>query len=230
MLHHIHKRSVCRKIPGINLIHRIAHAIPCIARAMRVASIRRFRHPYPQKSCLDRRSREPPHFIPARALGSVSVRKRRPGPCARFVDGVLSGPILHHIFPRERRAPRDPHRIDHLRRIEIHHDPLRMPRIFFAGKPLAQVRIALPIRPRISIGKPRIFCRRIVAAGRPAMRQVIPIGAPQKFVRLRFSRKISALVLGVAPRSVFVPVPVCNGQFRVLPVRDRPPSRSQRLF
>jgi hypothetical protein len=121
--------------------------------------------------------------------------------------------------------------IDLLGRGKIDHHPLRMRGIRLAGKLAGQVWVALPICIRVPIGHARILILAGIAARRSPVGQPVSVGLAQKVFGVRAwfraAQKISALVLGVAPSAVGIPVPSVIGELGILPVRDRSPARRE---
>src|SRR5208283_5417952 len=161
-----------------------------------------------------------------RAAANLALRKLHPFARVLRRNGVaLAIPILHKIFLRVRIGPGYLNRADILQRREVYDHPLRMQRIRLARELLCQIWIAFPVAGPVAIRQPRIFVLSRVAARRTALRQLVAEGLPQKITRLGAADKISALAFRVAPRSIGIPVPRTDRQFRVLPVSDRSPSR-----
>src|SRR5690348_6375634 len=96
--------------------------------------------------------------------------------------------------------------------------------IALAGEFAGQVRITLPVADIRGINRP-------VPAGRKAtVREPISKNVSHWVFRFGTASEVSALVDGVAPGTVRVPVPGSHSQFRVISVGDRPPSRRERLL
>ncbi len=96
--------------------------------------------------------------------------------------------------------------------------------VALSRKLAAEIRIALPID---EIGT----LHRAVATGRkPSMRQSIGQYVPHGVFQFAATRKVAALVNGIAPASVLRPMPCGHAKFSVVAIGDRSPSCRERLL
>src|SRR6516225_3340553 len=123
---------------------------------MRVAGIRRFRHPDTDKARAYRRTRKLEGRRAAGAVGHGAAGKREPRTLCRLMDGVRAGPILDQITAGVRVCPVDADRVDVLRGSQINDNPLRVQAVVFSRKGLAEVRIAFPVGVRVSVRETRV--------------------------------------------------------------------------
>ncbi len=115
------ERSILRHRAEINLANRISYAIPRIAGSIRIARIRRFRHPYSDEAHWNRASHQPQRLRSPFSRFYGALKKRLPHSSRRRMNRVFATrPILHLIDLRERFSPRDPDAVHllHLREIE----------------------------------------------------------------------------------------------------------------
>ena len=95
-------------------------------------------------------------------------------------------------------------------RSEIDDNPLRVSRIrltaVFAGK----IGIALPVGVGIAVGQAGVamFCAAVACV--PAVRQRVSVGVADRILQLGAAGEVSALVGGVAPGAIWIPVPRAN--------------------
>ena len=172
---------------------------------------------------------------PSAYLPVVAPCFRPPGQSLRLVETcpicptlvslthLLALPIFHHIFLGIRIRPCDLDRVDHLgkRKIDDHHCGFAE-----SGSPV-NFAVRYGLLSSSSRGLHPSFANTRSARSRCASyldalvdSQTIRAGNPSV---PRCPGNIRSCVL-VAPRSIRIPMPRVIGEFRVLPVRDRPPS------
>src|SRR4029077_8036442 len=108
--------------------------------------------------------------------------------------------------------------------LQINHYPLRMQRIALAGKLASEVRIALPI------SEVRPFHWAIAAGSEAAMRQRIRQNRPDRLLQFGAAGEIPALMCGIAPYTVSIPVPCRHTKLGVVTVSQRSPSGRKRFL
>src|SRR5579862_701056 len=170
----------------IKLANGVTHTIARIGGAIRVACVRRIRHPDAHELYRNRRRSKPKSFRLAFSIRYRTLRKRLPGSPGRGFDGIVASPVLNQIMPRVGFGPRDANRIHLLHLREIEHDPLRMQGVTLAGEVLGQIRIALPESVQISVIEAReTYVIGAVVASESSARKRIAIGIAKCLCRSR---------------------------------------------
>src|ERR1700733_610435 len=105
-----------------------------------------------------------------------------------------------------------------------------MGRLGFAGELAGEIRIALPESIGVAIGQAGVAVLGSAVAGGAAMRKRISEGVADGIFEVGAAREVAALVGGVTPRAVGIPVPGGDGEFGVLAVSDRSPSGREALL
>ena len=106
-----------------------------------------------------------------------------------------------------------------------------MQRIALSSEALREVGITFPERIQISVRQAReANVVSAVVARESAARQAISVGVAKHLRRSRRAGEISltAHIARIAPGSLWIPMPRFDGEFRVLTIRNRLPSRGQR--
>ena len=212
------------------LANRVTQTVAAVGRPVRVAGIRRSRHPDPNVLHRHRRDGKLNRGAAALAVVDDAVRKGNPRALRRLLDRVFAVPVLDHVLPREGLGPGDPHGVERTRGCQVDNHPLRMKRIVFARVRLRQVGIALPVGVQVAIGESRVadhICAVIVSDA--AMRQGISVGMANGLTEGGASGEIT-FARGIAPSALRIPVPGFHVKLGVLAVADRLPSGGEHLL
>ncbi len=227
----IDKFSITGKISCKHFACGIANTVSRIGRSVRVASVRRLGHPDADEASAHRFGCEPHDWRAALRVCKFALREIQPFAGNRLVHGIVAAqPILHAKGFCIGFGPCDAHSLDRLRRAKINHDPLGMAQITLACKSRRQIGIALPVSRCVAVRQARITVRSATVAGIAAVRQRVAVRNTQRVFGLGASREIAALLFGVAPRTIGIPMPRGNGQFSVLAVGDGTPAGGKRCF
>src|ERR1700741_4104999 len=97
------------------LANRITQTIAAVGGAVRVAGVRRSRHPDPKVLHGHRRDGKLDCGTAALTVVDDAVRKRDPRALCRLLDRVFAVPVLDHVLPREWLGPGDSHRVEEAR-------------------------------------------------------------------------------------------------------------------
>src|ERR1700722_3803878 len=204
----------------------IPNAITSAIRSMVVASIRRVRHYRPRKLGLNRLIRKLHRVAATFTALHLACGKSLPFALrtAVEIERIFTYPILHPIGLRIGILPRDANCADWVLGLQIDNHPLRMERIGFPSEFARQIWVALPIT--------EVWGRhsRVTAGREASMRQSIGKNVARRLLEVSASGEVAALMRRIAPCSVLRPVPGRHPELAVVAVRDRPPSRRQRLL
>ena len=104
-----------------------------------------------------------------------------------------------------------------------------MERVAFGGESCGKIWITFPVTCGVAVGQTRIAVRGAAVARVSTMRKWIAVGSTQCAGRLRIADEIAALACGIAPGTIWIPVPGSNAELGILPVGDWPPSGGERF-
>ena len=193
---------------------------------MGVAGIRRSGHHNADILCVDRRIVQSQRGCSTLRLRDRAVRESFPRALVLIVHGIaVAGPVLHFEILRVRISPLDADCVDVFFLVERDDDPLRVKRVVFSGELLRQIRIALPVRLRISVieaGKSIELGPAV--AGEAAMTKRVAIGMLDHFGGGSGIAGEVSLASGIAPLAFRIPVPRLHKQVGVLAITDYAPS------
>src|ERR1700760_1069141 len=100
--------------------------------------------------------------------------------------------------------------------------------ILLGSEGAGQIRITLPVAFRVAIGQARPAVS--VSHGVATMWKRVRPGVMDRHRRLGTPGEVAILPLRIAPGTLRVPMPCLDLQFRILPVGDGLPSRSEYPF
>ena len=140
------------------------------------------------------------------------------------IERVGADPVFDLIGFGERRSPLNARGIDLFVGLEIDDDPLWMERIRFAGEFASEVGIAFPIE------KVGALDGTVAAGGEAPVWEGVGKNVADWSFEFGAAGEVSALMRGVTPRAVRVPVPGGHAEFTVVAVGDGAPARGDGLL
>src|ERR1700757_3296766 len=145
--------SLSAKVTNIKFAYCIPDTVPTIGTSVRVAGVRGFCHPDAYPANRHRSGGELDGRRSSFSIGYQTKWKGLPETFIRGPDGIISREKLHRIMARVRIGPCNANRIHTLNTGQIKKDPLRIFGVILAGKCLAEVGIALPVRVGVAVGQ-----------------------------------------------------------------------------
>jgi hypothetical protein len=134
------------------------------------------------------------------------------------VESVFADPVFDLVSGGIGRGPRDADGGDGAWGLEVFDYPLGVEGVAFAGEFAGQIGIAFPVR------EVRAFDGTIPAGGESAMGKRVGEDVTDGIFEISAAGEVSAVVGGIAPGAIVVPVPGSHAELGVVAVRERTPS------